>query len=70
MPVKPVKWGMKVWCACKAKSGYLLQFDAYSGRRADGTEKGLGHDVDMKLSTSFFGKYHHLYFDNFFLPLR
>ena len=66
MPVKPVKWGMKVWCACEAKSGYLLQFDVYYGRRADGTEKGLGHDVVTMLATPVFGKYLHLYFDIFF----
>ena len=66
MPVKPVKWGMKVWCACEAKSGYLPQFDVNCGKGADGTEKGLGHDVVIKLATPFSGKYHHLYSDNFF----
>ena len=66
MPIKPIKWGMKVWCAAEADTGYLLQFDVYCGKRQDGTQRGLGHDVVMKLARPFLGRYHHLYFDNFF----
>ncbi|KAK7089368.1 hypothetical protein V1264_025076 [Littorina saxatilis] len=66
MPIKPIKWGMKVWCAAESNTGYLLQFEVYTGRRADGTQHGLGHDVVMRLSSPFFGLHHHLYFDNFF----
>ena len=38
---KPVKWGFKLWCRCDAVSGYLYQFDMYTGRKTD-TEHGLG----------------------------
>lgn len=66
LPAKPTKWGMKVWCACESATGYLLQFSVYCGKRDGGTHHGLGHDVVMQLAAPFLGKYHHLYFDNFF----
>ena len=30
---KPTKWGFKIWCRCAAKSGYLYEFDLYSGKK-------------------------------------
>ncbi|BFZ19914.1 hypothetical protein BsWGS_22953 [Bradybaena similaris] len=66
LPAKPTKWGMKVWCACESATGYLLQFSVYCGKKKSGTQHGLGHDVVMQLAAPFLGKYHHLYFDNFF----
>ena len=63
LPIKPIKWAMKVWCAAEADTGYLLQFDVYCGKRQDGTQRGLGHDVVMKLARPLQGRYHHPYFD-------
>ena len=54
---------MKVWCAAEADTDYLLQFDVYCGKRQDGTQRGLGHDVVMKLARPLQGRYHHPYFD-------
>ncbi|XP_040264689.1 piggyBac transposable element-derived protein 4-like [Bufo bufo] len=45
---KPVKWGFKLWCRCDAISGYLYQFDIYTGRKTD-TEHGLGESVIEKI---------------------
>ena len=28
---KPVQWGFKLWCRCDSTSGYLFQFDLYTG---------------------------------------
>ena len=63
IPIKPIKCGMKVWRAAEADTGYLLQFDVYCGKRQDGTQRGLGCDVVMKLARPFLGRYHHPYFD-------
>ena len=63
IPIKPIKCGMKVRRAAEADTGYLLQFDVYCGKRQDGTQRGLGHDVVMKLARPFLGRYHHPYFD-------
>ena len=30
---KPIKWGFKIWCRCAAKSGYLYEFDLYTGKK-------------------------------------
>jgi len=30
---KPIKWRFKLWCRCDAVSGYLYQFDLYTGRK-------------------------------------
>ena len=51
---KPVKWGFKLWCRCDAVSGYLYQFDMYTGRKSD-TEHGLGqrgHHADKSTWTA------------------
>ncbi|GBP91012.1 PiggyBac transposable element-derived protein 4 [Eumeta japonica] len=32
MPKKPIKRGFKVWARCDAKSGYLYQFEIYTGK--------------------------------------
>ena len=63
IPIKPIKCGMKVRHAAEADTGYLLQFDVYCGKRQDGTQRGLGHDVVMKLARPYLGRYHHPYFD-------
>ena len=30
---KPVKWRFKLWCRCDAVSGYMYQFDLYTGHK-------------------------------------
>ena len=42
MPMKPVKWGMKVWGDADSDTGYILKCDVYSERRLEGREFGLG----------------------------
>ena len=32
MPMKPVKRGYKVWCLTNSRTGFVSQFDIYSGR--------------------------------------
>ena len=50
MPNKPTKWGIKLWSLCESKSGYLLDFDIYTGKDTGAdAEHGLGHNVVCKL---------------------
>ncbi|KAL4104361.1 hypothetical protein QTP88_019662 [Uroleucon formosanum] len=44
MPKKPIKRGYKVW-ALADKHGYLWNFDVYTGKSGDTTEKNLGARV-------------------------
>ena len=39
MPLKPVKRGIKVWALSDAVNGYLLEFEVYTGRKANTVEK-------------------------------
>ena len=45
MPMKPIKRGIKVWCRADSHSGYLCDFDIYTGRHRDGIQRGLGYSV-------------------------
>ncbi|KAK3761979.1 hypothetical protein RRG08_013315 [Elysia crispata] len=45
---KPNPWGVKVWCLCDAKNGYLCDFSFYTGKENTPMPKGLGHHVVMR----------------------
>lgn len=65
MPLKPIKRGYKVWIRADS-SGYVCQFQIYTGRIADASEKDLGGRVVRDLTRVLIGKGHHVYFDNYF----
>ena len=67
---KPNPWGVKVWCLCDAKNGYLCDFSFYTGKENTPMPKGLGHHVVMSLGSRFLYKFHHFYFDNFFSSVQ
>ena len=66
MPMKPVKRGIKVWVLADSHNGYFSKFQVYMGKKDGVVEKGLGARVVKDLTSSLKGKYHHVYFDNFF----
>ena len=68
MPAKPVKRGIKVWCRADSHSGYLCEFQVYTGRSSS-EQDGLGKRVVLDLSRRLQGGYYHLYFDNYFSQL-
>ena len=47
-------------------NGYFSRFQVYTGKKDSVAEKGLGARVVKDLTSSLKGKYHHVYFDNFF----
>ena len=63
---KPIQWGFKMWCRCESKTGYLHEFDIYTGKKRGQVEYGLGEGVVLHLTE----KIQHLgckvYIDNFF----
>lgn len=65
-PMKPIKRDIKVWCRADSHSGYLCDFDIYTGRHRDGIQKGLGYSVVTRLCRGIEGKWYNIYFDNFF----
>ncbi|XP_035435187.2 piggyBac transposable element-derived protein 4 [Spodoptera frugiperda] len=65
MPKKPIKRGFKIWARCDYKTGYLYQFEIYTGKGDDSMEdEGLEYNV-IKLSTGL-PENTMLAFDNFF----
>lgn len=68
MPKKPIKRGYKCWCRCDSKTGYLYQFQFYTGKVATSNEEGLGCRVVTDLCQNL-PEYTLVAFDNFFTSL-
>ena len=62
---KPIQWGFKMWCRCDSKSGYLFEFDLYTGKKC-GVEYGLGKGVVIQLTEKLMKMGCEIYVDNFF----
>ena len=69
MPLKPTKHGIKVWVPADSTNGYFSRFEVYTGKN-NTTEHGLGARVMKSLTSDLKGKYHHVYFDNYFTSLK
>ena len=59
MPKKPIKRGFKIWCCSDASSGYLQEFQIYTGKEPalQNSEVGLTHAVVKHLLGPLTGKY-------------
>ena len=62
---KPVKWGFKFWVIADM-TGYILNFNVYTGRSADRMDYGLSHDVVMELTQPLVFQGYKVYLDNFY----
>ncbi|KAJ8405604.1 hypothetical protein AAFF_G00315840 [Aldrovandia affinis] len=65
LPLKPTKWGVKVWVMAESSTGYITNFQVYTGREGTG-EKGLAHRVVMDLATPYYGSHLSIFMDNFY----
>ena len=65
VPKKPIKRGIKVWVLGDSENGYFHNLQVYTGKEKS-PEKGLGARVVKDLTKPLRGKFHHVYFDNFF----
>ena len=66
---KPIKWGVKVWMACCAKTGYAHNLDVYCGKDADFadlTSINNSAAVVVKLVQDLWGKGYHIYTDRYY----
>ena len=68
LPMKPIKRGLKVWVRADSHHGYFSEFSVYEGQSesAASSQDGLGMRVVKSLTRHLVGKFHHIYFDNFF----
>ena len=65
MPKKPTKWGVKVWVFAEAKTGYIYNFEVYTGKH-DVPENGLAYGVVFRLLNDLLESGRVLYCDNFY----
>ncbi|MEG7522412.1 MAG: transposase, partial [Chromatiales bacterium] len=67
LPLKPVKWGIKLWCLCDSDTGYCLKFEVYTGAAINVAQgKGLGYRVVMGLTDLYLNTNRHVFADNYF----
>ena len=66
MPKKPIKRGIKVWVLADSHTGFFSQLEVYTGKKGNTTEVNLGARVVKDLTMDFRGKWHRVFFDNFF----
>ena len=69
-PMKTIKRGYKVWCLADSESGYILNFDIYTGKSATTVDGTLGERVVVNLSTVLKDEQFLLAFDNFFTSYK
>lgn len=70
LPKKPTKFGIKVWVNSEAKTGYVLNFQIYTGSENRTQGKGLAYRVVMDLMEPYFHKGHCLFVDNFYTSVK
>ena len=62
---KMIKWRFRMWYRCTPKTGYLYEFDIYTGRK-ETSEFGLGESVVRQLTEKLNGSFCCIFFDDFF----
>ncbi|XP_047103465.1 piggyBac transposable element-derived protein 4-like [Schistocerca piceifrons] len=72
MPMKPVKRGYREWCSADASTGFIINFDIYTGKRDtnDTSEFTLGEEVVLTLTKAMDGSKRLVAFDNYFTTVR
>lgn len=65
---KPIKRGYKIWVRADS-SGYVCEFQIYTGKSTIDKGKSLGGRVVQDFTRVIVGKFHKVYFDNFFTSI-
>lgn len=71
LPLKPTKFGIKIWVRADSVTGFTHEFQVYTGRKRNAkgkavTEKGLSSRVVQDLTAGLWGKKHKIVMDNYF----
>ena len=70
MPNKPVRFGMKVWSLCESTTGYLYDFQIYTGKVLGQREVNLTTRVVTDLMSPLYGTNAQVCFDNFYTSVN
>jgi hypothetical protein len=68
-PLKPTKRGYKVWALAESNTGYIYNFDIYTGKNSE-RQVSLGENVVMSLISGIELKEHQIFFDSYFNSLQ
>ena len=66
LPLKPTKYGIKVWVRADPTNGYTNEFQVYTGKGDGDGERGLASRVVLDMVQGIFHKNHIVNIDNFF----
>ena len=66
LPMKPIKWGVKLWTLCESETGYTVNFQVYTGQEQRRVEHGLGYRVVMDMVVMLHRTQAQVFFDNYF----
>ena len=69
MSKKHIKRGIKVWVLGDSQTGFFSKFDVYCGKGTS-PKKSMGAHVVKTLTEPLKGKFHHVYFDNYFMSAK
>lgn len=64
--MQPVKWGIKVWVMAESKTGYVTNFQVYTGAIQGQVEKNLSHRIVTDLAAPYYGSNLTVFMDNFY----
>lgn len=70
LPMKPVKWGIKVWVMAESKTGYVTHFQVYTCAIQGKTEKDLAHRIVSDPVTPYYGSNLSVYIVNFYTSVK
>lgn len=65
---KPIRFGFKFWCLC-TYGGYLIKFDAYTGKGDKIEGKTLGSSVTEKMCLPLLQEQSVIFIDNYFTSI-
>ena len=71
IPIKPGKYGIKLWMLCDSKTSYVCRLQVYTGRHeGQEREQNQGERVVLDLTRDMVGSGRNITTDNFFTSLR
>ena len=70
LPLKPDKYGIKIFWICDSENGFPLHGDLYLGRNGQKRETNIGRNTAIALASPYFGIGRNLTVGNFFTDME
>lgn len=69
MPLKPIRFGFKAFLLCEAKTGYVVNWNLYTGKSEVITDIGANRIVCRKLVEGVEGEGYQVFSDRFYTSI-